>query len=288
MGKSTKIIQDLNDLILTQQKEIHRLELELMKAGLSPPVVNLIPPVVNLIPPVVKSATVKPYLEEILPSAVSIQEFIELIRRDEIDHEGDVICCFEDKDLISVYDGGNYDESIDIKWTLDIIERFINKFTRPLRYRPFHCIRDSKSHPVMCFKDKGEWVTDNDAFEKYLNRILHGMSAILTKRIIRIHEPIIEYLNEQNRLFRCNVDEFGNLIECKHFDGNDKTLPMLAIATMLNNNAANPYNMMVAFKIKFTLDSEDVAEDTKKPFRKLHKVIEDKTKITKITKILDN
>jgi hypothetical protein len=202
---------------------------------------------------------------------VCIRTFISQIRRDD-----DEYCCFQDYDLMSIYENGNINSSGGYggepeTWVTNIIEREFNKNKYPLSNRPFHSIKNSHGKQEMNYYDSelGGWVENNDEFEKKLCSLLKSMSTVLHHRIVALEEPAIEHLNEENRMYRHKIDAFGELVVFKIIDEYQPTAVMRDALAALNHMSQNPYKLMSLIKQKFILDTDMILEDMKDRTKKI-------------------
>jgi hypothetical protein len=95
------------------------------------------------------------------------------------------------------------------------------------------------------------------------------MSSVIHHRIVALEEPVIERLNEENRMYRHKIDAFGELVVFKIIDEYQPTAVMRDAQAALNSMAQNSYKLMNIIKQKFILDTGMILEDMKDRTKKI-------------------
>jgi len=255
MGKSSTIIQHLNDVILQQQKEIHRLELELVRRVTPPPS----PPPSEKQESIINH-DVLDYMRAFRPT-YEIDEFIELFNRYDYDEQtGDGFSAFSPSDCLSATERGTWDCDRHNYWVLDRIQSVVNRISNPLSNRTFHSTLCSNGSYTVYFYEDGEWINDAAEFEKKVLRLLRNMLRQIMTWIRDIELPLLAYRNAENVLYNI-CDRDGNPKIEKMIDGCSKTATMRAITEHLIDNIANPFTFMTQIRKKIILTSAAVASD---------------------------
>ena len=219
----------------------------------------------------------KQYLEELTP--IDINEFTAIFNKDEPYNEKtqDGYSYITDDDLKTVYDGGRYDCDRHEYWLLDIIERVINGYGKPLTYRSFHSMKNTQTgHLVMAFYQNDDWVFDNDLFESKLLTCLRNMRNVINHRISDIEIPALAERNADNIKWNIKKDKESDEIKVETSWENDYTQTLRGISTAIQDTITNPYKIMIEVKKKFILDTDTIIKDIDDPTRKLKVNLEKK------------
>jgi hypothetical protein len=221
----------------------------------------------------------KQYLEELNP--IDINEFTAIFNKDEpYDEETqEGYSYITDDDLKTVYEGGRYDCDRHEYWLLDIIERVINGYGKPLTYRPFHSMKHTQTgHMVMAFYENDDWVFDNDLFESKLLTCLRNMRNVINLRVSDIEIPALAERNANNIKWNIRKDEKDpeSDIKVETTWENDYTQTLRGISTAIQDTITHPYKIMIEVKKKFILDTDTIIKDIADPTRKLKVNLEKK------------
>lgn len=214
----------------------------------------------------------KQYLDELDP--LDINYFIAKFDEDEDYNEEtqEGYRYFKDDDFKLAYEGGPYYYDRHEYWLLDIFERMINGYRKPLTHRSFHSIKNPQTgHLVMAFYENDDWVFDNDQFESKFIKCLRNMRNVINRRVNEIELPMIARINADNITFGVRKDKFDNesdIVVLTSWE-NEETETLRDISTNIQDTITNPYKIMIEVKKKFILDTDTIIKNMDDPLRKL-------------------
>ena len=219
----------------------------------------------------------KQYLDLLTP--IDINDFTDVFKKDEDYNEEtqEGYRYFIDNDFKTTYEGGSYDCDRHEYWLLDIFERVINGYGKPLTYRPFHSMKHTQTgNMVMAFYENDDWVFDNDQFESKFITCLRNMRNVINIRINDIEVPQLALRNEDNIKWNVKKNKESDEILVETSWESEYTKSLRIIATAIQDTITNPYKIMVETKKKFILDTDTIRKDMDDPTQKLKVDLEKK------------